>query len=319
MTRSQFCFTSLGVLASLTSILTRPSAAADPSTTRSFDVQDGGRLQLETDLGSVTVRTGSTARVEVEVSVSGSNVDAFEVEFAHAGADVTVTGVLDRPAGGSRSWREPRVAFEVTVPKRYDLDLQTAGGAIELGDLDGVVAAKTSGGAIELGQITGNVEAKTSGGGITLAGTRGDARLQTSGGSIHGGEIDGRLDAETSGGSIRITKVSGIAKVESSGGSIEIEAAHAAVDAETSGGGIKIGFASQPKDDSRLVTSGGDVKVALAEGLGFELDVRASHVSCDLPLSTEQATQGRLTGRIGAGGPKLSLRTTGGNAKIRRR
>lgn len=319
MTRSQLCFTSLGVLASFTSILTRSSAASISPVERSFDVQEGGRLRLESDLGKVRVRTGASARVEVVVTITGSNADEFEVEFVHSGTDVTITGVMTRPSSRLRSWRDPRVSFEITVPHRYHLDLQSAGGAIEIGDLEGEARAKTSGGAITLGQIAGRIEARTSGGGITFGGAHGDVRLETSGGSIEGGEVGGRLDAETSGGSIRIGKVSGATNVQTSGGSIRIAQAHAAVTAETSGGSIEIAFTAQPAGDSRLVTSGGHVEVRLAQGLGFNLDARGEDVRCDFPLLTQQTSRGRLTGKLGGGGPALALRTTGGDVAVRSR
>lgn len=319
MTKSQLCFTSFTVLATLALIPTEPSLAANSPIERSFDVQPGGRLKVASDVGSIVVSTGDVPRVHVAVTVSGPRAEDFKVDFSQSGTEVTVTGTNARRGSWFGSSSNPRVSFDITVPRHFNLDLASAGGPIEISDLDGEVRAETSGGPIELGNIQGRVDVETSGGSITLGNAGADARLKTSGGAIQGGDVAGRLEAETSGGAIQLGKVGGPVDAQSSGGAIQLREVRAAVNAETSGGAIEVSFAAQPAGGSRLSTSGGDVKVYLSDGLGFDLDARGNEVRCDFSIDAETKSLGRLAGKLGGGGPELSLRTSGGDVRVLRR
>lgn len=79
------------------------------------------------------------------------------------------------------------ITFEINVPLQFDVELETAGGDIELRGASGVVTAKTAGGDIKLDGISGSVEAKTAGGDVVAEMTpsgKGKSRLSSSGGIV---------------------------------------------------------------------------------------------------------------------------------------
>jgi len=308
----------LFLIVSIAALAIATTAHAE-TVTRSFDVAPGGRLVVESDVGSIDVSSHDADRVEIVVEVRGPNADEFGLDFDKSGNEVRIKGDYDR-RGGWFGWggSNPRVRYEIKTPRRFDLDVETSGGSIDLGDFEGEVRADTSGGSIDVGRIDGDVDADTSGGSIELRYASGDARLDTSGGSITADEVGGHVSADTSGGSINVGKALGPVQADTSGGSIRVEEAHASVDADTSGGSIKVGFVAQPERGSRLSTSGGNVTVYLADGLRFDLEASGNRVSCDLPLSDERKSRGSLSGRISGGGPELSLHTSGGGVRIER-
>src|SRR5207248_8526943 len=108
------------------------------------------------------------------------------------------------------SFRNPfsrlQVNYTIAIPAKFDLNLKTAGGHIEVADLEGKAVLYSSGGNLKLGVIKGPLKAHTSGGHITLTRVEGDADVDTSGGNLHLGEIDGNLVAHTSGGHITLEK-----------------------------------------------------------------------------------------------------------------
>ena len=287
-----------------------------------FEVGPGGKLRVDTDVGSIEVRARNVDQVDVEVEVTGRNADDFEVDFSESGGHPTIRGRRERSGSWFGRGHSPRVRFLITVPRRFDVDLETSGGSIEVDDLAGRIRAATSGGSLKFGDVEGPVRGRTSGGSITLRGAVGDVDLETSGGSIRIGDVEGDVEAHTAGGSVDVDQVRGEVDVSTSGGSIRVDGAAGSVDAETSGGSVAATVTEQPRHDCRLTTSGGSVTVYLAEGIGVDLDARAGsgRVTSDFPLTDEVKTRHSLSGKIHGGGPTLYLRSSGGgNVKVLRR
>ena len=289
------------------------TAKIESSSEKSFDVKPGGRLTIETDLGSIEIATHDRNTVEVEVvlivdtrseSKAEDIMNNFRLEFDHDGTDVEIIGDLLRKQS-FEFWRNRRsrlrVEFIIHVPTEYNLDLKTAGGNISVQDLKGEVDVTTSGGSLTFEHIEGPVFGKTSGGSITLESCKGLCDVKTSGGNIKIGEVDGEVIAKTSGGSIKVNEVKGV------------------IDASTSGGSIKAKISEQPKSDCRLTTSGGSVKVYLVDNIRVNLDAKTSAgtVYTDLDVTVRgKIKKTSLRGKINGGGPELYLRTSGGNIYI---
>ncbi len=302
-----FALASLGVVA----------AVQAKTFSKSFDVTAGGQLIVDSDVGSIEVRSGSGNRVEIEITTSGSAEDRFEPSFSQDGNQVTVLGKYRR--GSWLSWFDrARVEIVARVPERFDVELETAGGSISVDDLEGEVLGKTSGGSLRFGNIRGPVQGNTSGGSIQLESSVGPAHLHTSGGSIRIGDVDGDVRAETSGGSIRIERARGSVDAETSGGTIRVLEVTGAIRASTSGGGIEATLTEQPQGDCRLTTSGGSITARLATNLAFDVEAHASGggVRTDLPIEAERKSRGTLIGQMNSGGPELYLRTSGGRIEI---
>jgi hypothetical protein len=298
-------------VAAAAALLLVPATGWTEPVVRTFAVAPGGTLKLDTETGSVNVETHDAAEIVVEVDVRGAAADRFDVDFRERDDGLEVSGnARGGILGGRRDYVDVR--FLIRVPTRYDLDLETEGGSVAVGDLEGDVRVETSGGSIDLGRVSGRVDASTPGGGISAEHAGGDVSADTSGGSIRVEAADGRVSADTSGGSIRIGEVAGEVDADTSGGSITVRAARSAVSAATSGGSIKVGFAAQPEGKSRLSTSGGMVTVYLASDVAFDVRARSGvGVSWEVDLEAERTEPGRLEGRINGGGPLLDLKSSG--------
>jgi DUF4097 and DUF4098 domain-containing protein YvlB len=302
------------------------TALADEDVIRKgFTAGDGGTLRLDADLGSIRVVTGgSGVAVEVVRKARGDSgekrMSGHKVEFRQNGNDVIIEDDIEH-----RSWSffgnaRYEVQWNIRVPDRYNLEVRTSGGSIEVDDIGGTVDARTSGGSISTGRVNGEATLSTSGGSIRVGGATGAVTAHTSGGSIHIGDTTGQVEARTSGGSISLARTGGDVLARTSGGGIRIEDASGSVDASTSGGSIQASLSRQPAGDSRLATSGGSVTVNLAPGIGAELDARASGggVTSDVPITVHgTAKDGVLQGKINGGGPKLVLRSSGGGIRVR--
>ena len=199
---------------------------------------------MSSSAGAIYVKSSDANEVVVVVEKRVNEKDAdeaqklldeIEVDLSHAGDDVRVDARMYR----SRRYRGMPLRFTLTVPRKYNLDLDTEGGTVEIGDLDGDVVTRTPGGDIDAGKITGEVEVRTAGGRIDIesGGTRIEAN--TAGGSIEIGDAAGNVDATTAGGSITLGPSAGDVDLKTAGGSLRIEKANGPIEARTSGGSIE--------------------------------------------------------------------------------
>ncbi|UCH94590.1 MAG: hypothetical protein JSV88_30580 [Candidatus Aminicenantes bacterium] len=311
------CVTCLFILTSLFACTCSSPLLADTEDvmTRSFNVSKGGTLTIDVNRASIEVKTGSQDIVKVKVirKVGTSNehraqeiFEKYKIEFDHSGSNVTIETDDYGRRKGLFSWLKGEhfsVRFIVTVPEKYNLDLETSGGSIRVSDIQGNVRAKTSGGSLKFDYIKGPVWGSTSGGSIQLEGCSGNANVYTSGGSIRIGTVEGEVKAKTSGGSIQVKEVMGT------------------INASTSGGSVSATISKQPKGDCSLTTSGGSITVYVTEDIKVDLNASTSggRVSTDFPITIQgEISKRKLKGKINGGGPELYLKTSGGSIYIKK-
>lgn len=269
----------------------------DDTLKKSFTVELGGKLTLETDLGSIEVQAAKGNSVDVEVirkvktsseKKAQKTLDDFKIKFDQSGKDVYIKAEYKKKGWAKfwdNNWNRLHVKFVITVPRIYEVELKTSGGSISVDHLQGEVNSRTSGGSLHFNNITGAIWGKTSGGSIKI------------------GKVDGDVDVRTSGGSITVKEVMG------------------AIQAATSGGSVKAYISRQPESDCRLTTSGGSVTVYLAEGIGVDLDAGTSggRVHTEFPVTIRgEISERRLKAKINGGGPELYLHTSGGSVYIKK-
>jgi DUF4097 and DUF4098 domain-containing protein YvlB len=302
----------LGILSCL--ISNNAFGKADDTYNQSFNVAPGGYFDLKTDLGEIEVISTTGESVEVDITfrrIRGSQkrfneiLEAFNVDMRHRGEDVAVS--VEHNKNQLNFWNSVgkylEVKFLISVPRKYNLELKTAGGSISVCDLVGGVRGSTSGGNLTFSRIKGAIVGRTSGGSIMLEACKGDVDVKTSGGKIHIGKVAGKIVAHTSGGSIDVDEVMGSIK------------------AKTSGGSVTARISKQPEGDCVFSTSGGNITAYLEQDVGVDINAGTSvgRVKTDFPVNA--VLKGKidtrsLRGKINGGGPELHLHTSGGNINI---
>lgn len=284
--------------------------------TKSFRVEQGGTLFLETDIGSIEVQTAEGNTIEVKVIRKARTtskkkakkiLEDFEVKFSQSGNDLYIKAEYERD-GWQRFWnnisKRLGIKYIISVPRIYNLDLKTKGGGISVDGVEGKINSRTSGGSLHFDHILGDVNGRTSGGSIKI------------------GEVDGNIVVNTSGGSIRIERAKGEVNAHTSGGSITVEEVMGTIQARTSGGSVKAHISRQPKSNCRLTTSGGSITVYLGEDIGVDVNARASggRIRTEFPVTLQgEISKRSLNAKINGGGPELYLHTSGGSIYLRKR
>jgi DUF4097 and DUF4098 domain-containing protein YvlB len=295
-----------------------------------FEVQaDAGKLVVEVDFGSIEINTNGGNNVVIDAlrKVTRSTKEQEEeffrdhpVLFQQDGNKITISS---RPAKkfreGSHGRERTEGKYSITVPSAFSAQLQTAGGAVVVNDLQGGVSANSSGGELKFARLHGDLEGHTAGGSIKISDCEGALRVRTSGGAIDSRGGGGTLDGATSGGPITVVSFRGPAHVQTAGGGITLEDVTGKVDGTTSGGSISARFTAPVSEEIKLQTSAGGVTLKLPESSAFELDASTSagSVRCDLPIVvTGKAGASHMRGPVNGGGKKIVLRSSAGGIRV---
>jgi len=281
---------------------------------KTFTVQPGGTLTVGTQGGDIKVMTGpgnevkvtATERINTSTEAKADELlKQLELTIEQQGDNVTAKAKFADSAGWHvGNWPPVNVSFTVTVPSRYNVDLNTSGGDIGVASINGHARLRTSGGNLKLERVDGDVDGGTSGGDINLQEGTANVKLSTSGGDIHVDRAGGEADLSTSGGDIVINSVQG------------------RLHAGTSGGDVKASIAGALKGDCKLTTSGGTVTVSVDKTAAFDLKAHTSGGEVDasgITITIEKGGVGKssLAGKVNGGGPQLYLSSSGGDIRIR--
>ena len=246
-----------GAILVAASLLLGPSsviaAEYDGNLEKTFTVAPGGKLSLQADGGSIDVATAETNQVQVRVLrvvKGGTKAQAdklfadHEVTFQQHGDAITVVAKARKKLWVSWSSGQPtlQVHYQVSIPRKFEVELETSGGDIRLDDLDGNATLRTSSSSLRLAKVSGRVETSDSGGDIVIQEALGALVARTSSGSIKVQKAGDKVDASNSGGNISVGEAAGDVMARTSSGSITIGAAQAKVNARDSGGDIRVEY-----------------------------------------------------------------------------
>lgn len=305
-------------------------ALSNENINQQLDAAPGGKLIVDVDFGTIDVTAGSDNKVAVEANRKiDSRDEAKEKEYV-AAVPITVTKegntvtIRARREHKHSSWNwsgniNMDAHYAVRVPKKFDTDLRTAGGAILVSELTGTTKADTSGGKLKFTHQHGPIDGKTSGGRIDINGCEGALKIDTSGGAIEAFEGSGSLAARTSGGSIQVHNFGGDTNVETSGGGLRLENINGKITGKTSGGSISARVHAPVPGDVDLETSAGNIEMIVSPEAAFDIEAEANvgRVVSDLPFVGTRTDRDRLKAKLNGGGKAMVLRSGAGSIAIK--
>jgi hypothetical protein len=292
---------------------------------RKFDLAAGERFVLVSEVGRVELRGIAGHQASIVVTSDRTDLSSrYAFRFEQGAGRLKM--VAERKEKGLLSWvlgswhDQGDVRIAVEVPRGTPVELDSAGGGIDLSALDATVKANSSGGGAKVADVHGDVALSSSGGGVEVRMVHGTLRLESSGGSVRAESIEGGVYATSSGGSVTLDGVTGDVEASCSGGGVSIAGAGGRVKAGSSGGPVHVSFAAGNSKGGDIDSSGGGVAATLDRSAGVEVDAVSSGgpVHCDLPVSRRGGVSSdRLRGTLNGGGALLRLRSSGGGITIK--
>ncbi len=263
-----------------------------------FTTKGHPTIQLATFDGSIVVRGWDRNEVSVEVEKRGRDknaAEAIEVVAEQKGDVVRVEArkkELRQERDYTLGWHgmSRSAKLVVSVPTGSDLIVRTGDGSIRVEHVQGRVELRSADGSVTGRELTGDVVAHTEDGAIKLEG------------------IDGKCDVASDDGSIAVQgRFEGL-RVSTADGSVVVRA--------SAGSTIERGW--------NLSTGDGSLVLYVADGLAADVDAQTRDGSVRLDSGLAFARDGgersrsTLRGRLGAGGPRLVMRTGDGTIRLRR-
>jgi len=270
-------------------------------------------LEVLTHSGDITVRAGASGSVvirgKIYVSDRWTIFPGVEIGGRKAGIQEIEQNPPIRQEGISihvdyLNVRDISVDYDITVPA--DATLRTHSGS---GDqvIEGT---------------HGNVEVQTGSGDVRLEHLTGEVRLQTGSGDVRGREIAGAVHGGAGSGDIEIDETgTGDIDLHTGSGNISARGIQGGFRAEAGSGDIT-GEGTQT-GSWEIRTGSGNVHLRLPANAAFDADISTSSGTVDVDHPIEMTVQGRVQesrkqihGKVGGGGPLLSVRTGSGDIHI---
>ncbi|MCK5408410.1 MAG: DUF4097 family beta strand repeat protein [Candidatus Krumholzibacteria bacterium] len=143
--------------------------------------------------GGITVEGWNKNEIRIRAKIKAwdrDEDDAREImdEIEIKTSNETIIAKGPKLRGSKRGWA---VSYEVMVPRKSNLDLETLNGGIGIEDVEGEIEAEAVNGGLRLSQLAGDVDVHTTNGGVSV--------------ELHGKKWNGRgLDASTTNGGVKV-------------------------------------------------------------------------------------------------------------------
>jgi hypothetical protein len=251
----------------------------------------GSQVSVENINGSIKVGGEETreCRIKATIEVKAKNENAtrklmekVKVQVRQSGKRLSVR--VEQPK--LRRKQSVKVDFEITVPKKSNLDLHTNNGEIEIADISGEIESKTNNGAIEAVKIAG------------------DTLLHTNNGKVNVSKADLTPGA--------VTVKNGAINCEEISGNIQVQ---------VNNGKVKVSYARTAPSvcNVSITTNNGDIDFTgpVNFSAAVEAETQIGSITTNLPLTVKGWMGKSASGTLGKGEGKLHLETHNGSIRIR--
>lgn len=272
---------------------------------KEFVTSQGKKLDIDLKTGGGIAITGwDKEAVSVKGFREGRDGKDAILEMEESSSGVSISSHYN----GSRHNRSGGIRLEVSVPRRYDVRLETMGGGVSIENVEGRMTGKTMGGSLTLSGLKGNLDLLTMGGEVTLRNSEVDGSVKTMGGAVLLEDVTGDIKPSSMGGNViqkNVTGRSGEVKagelnISTMGGEINVDDAPRGAALSTMGGPIHVRSAGR---FVKAKTMGGEVRLDAVDGW-----IDASTMGGDV-----EAT---MTGNPAEGKRSVALTSMAGNITL---
>jgi DUF4097 and DUF4098 domain-containing protein YvlB len=244
----------------------------------------------------------------------------------------------------------PASANVAATTMRGDIHIQDLSGKADVHTNSGDIDVRSAGADVALNLLHGDARVTGAAGKVTVTGRGGDVSIADVKGevSVNGGfdgtirasnvsqtihcglpwsqinvaQLNGTLEADL--GDVKISGANGPVKVATHNSDVSVNNVTGRVEITDAHADVKVTLSSPPTQDINITDDAGDVDVALPARSSFEVDAisRGGDVDSDfsgaqLNVSNTDAS-GQVAGRVGSGGPKITIATTYGTIHLRK-
>jgi DUF4097 and DUF4098 domain-containing protein YvlB len=318
-------------------------------------IPSGAAVQIENPRGDVSVTAGDSPNIEVQahaIAFASSDEEAKKI-FEAEKARVTVSGSAVLVKSDSNS--SGRLNLTVTVPKSAHVTVQSGHGDVTAANLESGLNINSSHGDVHLSVIKGSVQVHFStdrgdfsahqvNGDITAEGNCNDLTLSEIAGKVtingelfgdvHMENVSGQIHVHTSvtdmdvaalpgdltlnSDNLRVTQAKGQVRVTTHSKDVDLSQVYGDSYVQDRDGRIAVETAGNYAVEAKNLK--GDVELTLPPNAAASVagNTRNGDIISDFPLTINGDESKTVSGKIGAGGPKVMLTAENGDIHIKR-
>ncbi|HXN16978.1 MAG TPA: DUF4097 family beta strand repeat-containing protein [Candidatus Binatus sp.] len=204
-----------------------------------------------------------------------------------------------------------------------DVSAKMSKGDVRITGIAGNVSVAGHGNEIEISDVKGNSAIDGDFfGPIRVRSVAGTARYHSQKADITVVGVRGRLELDSE--QIEISDVTGAAKLNTYDKDIDVENVNGRLEITDTKGDIKARYSQAPREDINIADDSGEVDITLPSNSSFEVSAvsQSGEVQSDFEESglkpTNENGTGRLSGKVGTGGPKIHIATSYGTIYLRK-
>jgi Putative adhesin len=328
------------VLCLITGFAQASEAAAEGHFDRSLSVSSLVKLDVWTDSGDISVRSGEPGKIEIHARLHGtdSNDESIESRIQAIESNPPILRASDGHSlrighfDNEDISRGISITYEIVVPADAQLRSETGSGDQTVEGIRGSVDATSGSGNLHLWHIAKDIHADTGSGDIDLRDIHGKVHAKAGTGTIRAAEIVrdrpasphatfSMLSPPTSQQSMTVRVVTDLDDVEmeviTGSGDVEVEGLEGGLQVTTGSGNIRV--SGKPASGWTLDTGAGTVRVLFALGANLALEAHTSSGMIRTQDSVTvhgKSTPHELRGQVGEGGPSVYIKTASGDIAI---
>lgn len=212
--------------------------------------------------------------------------------------------------------------FGETVVSRISgtVDIKSRNDRVAVEDVTGAATIANEFGSVEVRRVGGSLNVKHRNGSVEIEDIKGDTKLSNEFGSIDAKNIQGSFAVDSRMTSVDVVHVESNVRIENEFNYVKLEDVKGAVQVDNRNGSVELRYVQPPRNNIRVNSRFGDVRVVLPSGSSFSVDARTRFASVSTDFDElnrrDEPDRNTLMGQVGSGGPEIRIENQNGSIHI---
>ena len=204
------------------------------------------------------------------------------------------------------------------IDQTGEIDISITSGDIQIKNCEGDISITSTSGNIDIAEILGKVDIRSTSSDALLENIDGNFSLRSTSGQTEVYGLYGNIDIRKTSGDTRLSTVLGNIEISATSGDIDISQEEGALRISSQSGNVDITTTMVNGDKYVAETISGSIDFRIPVGIDSRINMEtvSGTINTNLPLTVKSFSDQKLSGELGAGGPRIELSSTSGDIKL---